>query len=190
MRIVFFGAPGSGKGTQAAILKSTYGIPHISTGDLLRGHVARGTELGRKAKAVMEAGQLVSDDLVLGMLEDRLAEADAKPGFILDGYPRNLVQADALGSLLARIEKPLDVVIKLNVPNEAILERCEKRFAAEGRKDDNPDIVRGRLAVYAEQTAPVADYYRASGKLVEVDGVGQLDDVTGRILAAVNGAAA
>ncbi|HRG16545.1 MAG TPA: adenylate kinase [Pseudomonadota bacterium] len=189
MRIVFFGAPGSGKGTQAAILKSTFGIPHISTGDLLRGHVARGTELGRKAKAVMEAGQLVSDDLVLGMLEDRLAEDDARPGFILDGYPRNLVQADALGALLVRIGQPLDVVIKLNVPNEAILERCAKRFAEQGRKDDDPDVVRGRLAVYAEQTAPVAEFYTRAGKLVEVDGVGELTDVTARILAAVKSAA-
>lgn len=189
MRIVFFGAPGSGKGTQAAILKSTFGIPHISTGDLLRGHVARGTELGRKAKAVMEAGQLVSDDLVLGMLEDRLAEDDAKPGFILDGYPRNLVQADALGVLLARIGQPLDVVIKLNVPNEAILARCAKRFAEQGRKDDDPEVVRGRLAVYAEQTAPVAEFYTRAGKLVDVDGVGELADVTARILAAVKSAA-
>jgi adenylate kinase len=189
MRIVFFGAPGSGKGTQAAILKSTFGIPHISTGDLLRGHVARGTELGRKAKEVMEAGQLVSDDLVLGMLEDRLAEADAVPGFILDGYPRNLIQADALGVLLARIGQPLDIVIKLNVPHEAILERCAKRFAAEGRKDDNPEVVRGRLGIYAEQTAPVAEFYRKAGKLVEVDGVGELPDVTGRILGAVKAVA-
>lgn len=185
MRIVFFGAPGSGKGTQAAILKSTFGIPHISTGDLLRGHVARGTELGRQAKAVMEAGQLVSDNLVLGMLEDRLAEVDAKPGFILDGYPRNLVQADALGNLLERIGQPLDVVIKLNVPNEAILARCAKRFAEQGRKDDDPEVVRDRLDVYASQTAPVADFYARSGKLVEVDGVGELADVTARILAAV-----
>jgi len=185
MRIVFFGAPGSGKGTQAAILKNTYGIPHISTGDLLRGHVARGTELGRIAKTVMDAGNLVSDDLVLGMLEDRLDETDAAPGFILDGYPRNLVQANSLAALLARIGKPLDIVIKLNVPNASILERCAKRFAAEGRKDDNPDVVRDRLEVYARQTAPVAEFYAASGKLVEVDGVGELKDVTSRILAAV-----
>ena len=185
MRIVFFGAPGSGKGTQAAILKQTYGIPHVSTGDLLRGHVARGTELGKIAKSVMDAGNLVSDELVLGMLEDRLDEADAAPGFILDGYPRNLAQADALAALLARINKPLDIVIKLNVPNENILERCAKRFAAEGRKDDNPDVVRDRLAVYARQTAPVAEFYAASGKLVEIDGVGALNDVTARILAAV-----
>jgi adenylate kinase len=143
----------------------------------------------RKAKSVMEAGQLVSDDLVLGMLEDRLAEDDAKPGFILDGYPRNLVQADALGALLARIGQPLDVVIKLNVPNEAILERCAKRFAEQGRKDDDPEVVRGRLAVYAEQTAPVAEFYTRAGKLVEVDGVGELAEVTARILATVKPAA-
>ena len=189
MRIVFFGAPGSGKGTQATLLKSRFGIPHISTGDLLRGHVARGSALGLQAKTVMEAGQLVSDELVLGMLEDRLAEADAAPGFILDGYPRNLAQADALGTLLDRIGKPLDVVIKLNVPNAAILERCAIRFAAEGRKDDNPEVVRGRLAVYAEQTAPVAAYYARAGKLVEIDGVGELAEITARILAAVQACA-
>ena len=189
MRIVFFGAPGSGKGTQATILKTTFGIPHISTGDLLRGHVARGTPLGLKAKSVMEAGNLVSDELVLGMLEDRLAESDAAAGFILDGYPRNLAQADALGALLSRIDKPLDIVIKLNVPNEKILERCAKRFAAEGRKDDNPEVVRGRLAVYAEQTAPVAAFYAQAGKLVEIDGVGELPEVTERILSAVKAAA-
>jgi len=189
MRIVFFGAPGSGKGTQATFLKTTFGIPHISTGDLLRGHVARGTELGLKAKSVMDKGNLVSDDLVLGMLEDRLAETDAGAGFILDGYPRNLAQAGALGNLLERIDKPLDVVIKLNVPNERILERCAKRFAAEGRKDDNPEVVKDRLAIYALQTAPVAAYYAQAGKLVEVDGVGELHEVTARILSAVKAAA-
>jgi adenylate kinase len=181
MRLVLLGAPGSGKGTQAARLKTALGVPHISTGDMLRAAVAAGTPMGLKAKAVMEAGQLVSDDILLGMLEDRLAQADAGAGFILDGYPRNLAQADALDHLLAKIGQPLDAVIKLEVPNEAIIGRCEIRFKAEGRADDNPETVRKRLAIYAEQTAPVADFYASRGKLQAVDGVGELDEVTARI---------
>ncbi|MDW2982887.1 MAG: adenylate kinase [Rhodanobacter sp.] len=181
MRLVLLGAPGSGKGTQAARLKTALGVPHISTGDMLRAAVAAGTAMGLKAKAVMEAGQLVSDDILLGMLEDRLAQADAKAGFILDGYPRNLAQADALEHLLAKLGQPLDAVVKLDVPNEAIIGRCEIRFKAEGRADDNPDTVRRRLAIYAEQTAPVADFYASRGKLQVVDGVGELAEVTARI---------
>jgi adenylate kinase len=181
MRLVLLGAPGSGKGTQAARLKADLNVPHISTGDMLRAAVAAGTPLGLKAKAVMDAGQLVSDDILLGMLEERLAQDDARNGFILDGYPRNLAQADALDHLLARIGQPLDAVIKLEVPGEAIIGRCQIRFQAEGRADDNPDTVRKRLGVYAEQTAPVADFYAKRGKLQVVDGVGQLDEVTARI---------
>jgi adenylate kinase len=181
MRLVLLGAPGSGKGTQAARLKADLGVPHISTGDMLRAAVAAGTPLGLKAKAVMHAGQLVSDDILLGMLEERLAQDDARNGFILDGYPRNLAQADALDHLLARIGQPLNAVIKLEVPNETIIGRCQIRFQAEGRADDNPETVRKRLGVYAEQTAPVADFYAKRGKLQVVDGVGQLDEVTARI---------
>ncbi|MEO6801295.1 MAG: adenylate kinase [Rhodanobacter sp.] len=181
MRLVLLGAPGSGKGTQAARLKTALGVPHISTGDMLRAAVAAGTAMGLKAKAVMEAGQLVSDDILLGMLKDRLSQDDARAGFILDGYPRNLAQADALDHLLARISQPLDAVVKLEVPNEAIISRCEIRFKAEGRADDNPDTVRKRLAIYAEQTAPVAEFYARGGKLQVIDGVGDLDQVTARI---------
>ena len=181
MRLVLLGAPGSGKGTQAARLKADLNVPHISTGDMLRAAVAAGTPLGLKAKAVMDAGQLVSDDILLGMLEERLAQDDARNGFILDGYPRNLAQADALDHLLSRIGQPLDAVIKLEVPNEAIIGRCQIRFQAENRADDNPDTVRKRLGVYAEQTAPVADFYAKRGKLQIVDGVGELDEVTARI---------
>ena len=181
MRLVLLGAPGSGKGTQAARLKTALGVPHISTGDMLRAAVAAGTAMGLKAKAVMEAGQLVSDDILLGMLEDRLAQADAKAGFILDGYPRNVAQAEALDHLLAKLGQPLDAVVKLEVPNEAIIGRCEIRYKAEGRADDNPDTVRRRLAIYAEQTAPVADFYASRGKLQVVDGVGELAEVTARI---------
>ncbi|UPG89581.1 adenylate kinase [Luteibacter aegosomaticola] len=190
MRFVLFGAPGSGKGTQAARLKQDYGIPHISTGDLLRGEIKEGTELGKKAKALMDAGHLLPDDIMLGIIEHRLAQADAKPGFILDGYPRNLAQADALDSVLAKIGQPLDVVIKLEVPFDAIVARCEVRFEAEHRPDDEPETVKKRLGIYADQTAPVAEFYAKRGKLKIVDGVGDLDDVTARIKAALNDASA
>ncbi|MEO5811085.1 MAG: adenylate kinase [Rhodanobacter sp.] len=181
MRLVLLGAPGSGKGTQASRLTAELGVPHISTGDMLRAAVAAGTPMGRQAKAVMASGQLVSDDILLGMLQDRLAQPDAEAGFILDGYPRNLAQADALDQLLAKIGRPLDVVVKLDVPTAVIVGRCEIRFKAEGRADDNPDTVRKRLAIYAEQTAPVADFYVRAGKLKVVDGVGELAEVTSRI---------
>ena len=187
MRLVLLGAPGSGKGTQAAMLKAALKVPHISTGDLLRAAVKAGTPLGVKAKAVMEAGKLVSDDIVLGMLEERLAQPDAKGGFILDGYPRNLAQCEALEALLARINQPLDIAIKLKVPSELIVDRIAGRAAAEGRKDDTPETVRERLRVYAEQTAPVAEHFAAIGHLRVVDGVGEVDEVFKRIVAALPG---
>ena len=185
MRIVFFGPNGSGKGTQAGLLKTKLGIPHISTGDLLRAAVKAGTPLGLKAKVVMEAGQLVSDEIVLGMLEERLSRPDAAAGFILDGYPRNLAQCTALEDLLDRLQRPLDVAIQLDVPDSAILARCELRFAAEHRPDDDPAIVRKRLDIYREQTAPVAQHFADIGKLKHVDGVGELQAVFQRILAAL-----
>jgi len=185
MRLVLLGAPGSGKGTQAELLKTELGVPHISTGDLLRAAVKAGTPLGLKAKAVMEAGQLVSDEIVLGMLEERLAQPDATAGFILDGYPRNVAQCEALERLLARIGQPLEVAIKLDVPTELIVDRIAGRAAKEGRKDDTPETVRERLRVYTEQTEPVAGHFAAIGKLTKVDGVGELAEVSRRILAAL-----
>jgi adenylate kinase len=185
MRIVFLGAPGSGKGTQATRLKGELGLAHISTGDLLRAAVAARTPLGLQAKAVMELGQLVSDDIVLGMLEERLAHADAKPGFILDGYPRNLAQCAALERLLARLRQPLDVAVLLSVPDGLLFERLAGRAQAEGRKDDTPETVRERLRVYQEQTAPVVAHFRERGALAEVDGVGTPDQVFSRIVSAV-----
>jgi len=187
MRLVLLGAPGSGKGTQAAMLKAELKVPHISTGDLLRAAVKAGTPLGLKAKAVMEAGKLVSDDIVLGMLEERLDEPDVGGGFILDGYPRNLAQCEALEALLERIGQPLDIAIKLKVPSELIVDRIAGRAAAEGRKDDTPETVRERLRVYAEQTQPVAQHFAALSKLQIVDGVGDVDEVFRRILAALRG---
>ena len=184
-RLVLVGPPGAGKGTQAKQLSAELGVPHISTGDLLRAAVKAGTPLGLKAKAVMEAGQLVSDEIVLGMLEERLAQPDATAGFILDGYPRNVAQCEALERLLARIGQPLEVAIKLDVPTELIVDRIAGRAAKEGRKDDTPETVRERLRVYTEQTEPVAGHFAAIGKLTKVDGVGELAEVSRRILAAL-----
>lgn len=190
MRIVLLGAPGSGKGTQAAMLKAELRVPHISTGDMLRAAVRAGTPLGLQAKTVMDAGHLVSDDLLMDMLEQRLAEPDARGGFILDGYPRNLTQCEALETLLGRLRQPVDIALKLDVPSELIVDRLAGRATAEGRKDDDPDTVRKRLSVYAEQTAPVADFYARLGRLAVLNGVGEVHEVFSRILAALPRAAA
>ena len=185
MRLVLLGPPGSGKGTQATSLKEQLQVPHISTGDLLRAEVAAGTELGKQAKAVMDAGNLVSDDILLGMLEARLAQADVANGFILDGYPRNVAQANALEALLADINQPLQAVVQLDVANELLVERIAGRAKAEGREDDNPESVRKRLQVYSDSTAPVIGFYEGRGSLAKVDGVGSLDEVFARIMAAL-----
>lgn len=186
MRLVLLGAPGSGKGTQATRLREHLQVPHISTGELLRAAVAAGSALGLQAKAVMEAGNLVSDDIVLGMLEERLLKPDTGNGFILDGYPRNLAQARALDALLDRIGQPADVAVQLDVATELLVDRLSGRAKLEGRADDSPDAVRKRLAVYSEQTAPVVDFYRNQGKLACVQGEGGMDEVFVRILEAIN----
>ena len=185
MRLVLLGPPGSGKGTQATRLKEKLGIAHISTGDMLRAEIAAGTELGKQAKTVMDAGNLVSDDILLGMLESRLTQADVAKGFILDGYPRNVAQANAMDGLLAKIGQPLDAVVQLDVATELLVERIAGRAKAEGREDDNPESVRKRLQVYNDSTAPVIGFYEDRGTLAKIDGVGSLDEVLARILAAI-----
>lgn len=185
MRLVLLGAPGSGKGTQAARLREHLQVPHISTGDLLRAEVAAGSKLGLEAKGVMARGELVSDAILLGMLEDRLSRPDTAGGFILDGYPRNLAQADALDSLLTRLRQSFDYAVQLDVATELLVERIAGRAKAEGRADDTPESVRTRLKVYNDQTAPVIEYYRQHGQLTVVDGVGDLDVVFTRILEAI-----
>ena len=185
MRLVLLGAPGSGKGTQAARLKEHLQVPHISTGDLLRAEVAAGTPLGKEAKDIMARGELVSDAILLGMLEERFSRPDTANGFILDGYPRNLAQADALDKLLQRIGQPMDFALQLDVDNELLIERIAGRAKAEGRDDDNPESVRKRLKIYDELTAPVIEFYRQHGQLTVVDGVGSMDEVFNRIVEAI-----
>ncbi len=186
MRLVLLGPPGSGKGTQAARLNDYLQVPHISTGDLLRAEVAAGSPLGMQAKEVMARGDFVSDEILLGMLEDRLARPDTANGFILDGYPRNQVQADALGALLKKIGQPMDYAVQLEVPTDLLVDRIAGRAAAEGRADDTPEVVRNRLEKYTSQTAPVIDYYRQHGQLTVVNGVGSLDEVFSRMVEALS----
>lgn len=181
MRIVLFGAPGSGKGTQAHRLLEESGAPQIATGDLLRGAVAAGTELGKKAKAAMDAGDLVADELVVGMIRERLKEPDAEYGFILDGFPRSLAQAEALDQMLDDMGRPLQKVIHLKVDDDEIV----NRLLARGRADDTEATIRHRLEVFHKQTEPLLDYYDEQGKLATVEGVGEIDDIHRRINAAL-----
>ncbi|MGY6555337.1 MAG: adenylate kinase [Wenzhouxiangella sp.] len=186
MRIVLLGPPGSGKGTQAALLKDRLQVPHISTGDLLRAAVKAGTPLGLKAKAAMDAGDLVSDDLVLGLIEERLGQPDIASGYILDGFPRNLIQAEALDRMLARLQQPVDRALELKVDEEQIVQRLAKRAAAEGRSDDTEEVVRNRLSVYHQQTAPVTGHYDQHGVLARVDGIGSIEAINQRLVDALH----
>lgn len=186
MRMVLLGAPGSGKGTQGEKLVGHYGIPKISTGDALRAAVAAGTELGRKAKATMDAGQLVADDIVIGIVEERLGQPDARKGFVLDGFPRNTAQAQVLDTMLQRLGQPaVDKVVHLAVADEEIIKRLLERARKEGRADDKEDVIRRRIEVYNAETHPLLDYYRAQNKVVTVDGVGELETVFDRIVKAL-----
>jgi adenylate kinase len=181
MRIVLLGAPGSGKGTQAALLVQNLDLPHISTGEVLRSAAESGTVLGQKAKVVMDRGELVPDDIMLGLMEERLSQPDVENGFILDGYPRNIAQAEALDELLERLGQPVDEALQIDVDTEAVVRRIAKRAQQEGRSDDTEEVVRKRLDVYAEQTAPVVDYYGRRGILSRVLGDGTIDEVFQRI---------
>ncbi|MBK0401178.1 adenylate kinase [Limibaculum sp. M0105] len=213
VNIILLGPPGAGKGTQARILMEREGMVQLSTGDMLRAAVAAGTEVGRKAKAVMEAGQLVSDDIVIGVVSDRLDAPDVKQGVIFDGFPRTVAQAEALDALLAEKGMELGAVVSMEVDDEALVDRVSGRFtcakcgegyhdthkrpAREGvcdkcgstefkrRADDNAETVRERLNAYHAETAPLIDYYRAHGKLRTVDGMADINDVTAQIGTAI-----
>lgn len=215
MRIVLLGAPGSGKGTQAQRLIEKYGVPQISTGDLLRAAVAAGTELGVRAKAIMDAGKLVDDATMLGIIRERLAQADAARGFILDGFPRTVAQADGLGVLLGELGTPLSAVVLMNVDRDQLFKRltgrrtcrkCQRVFNVYTappsapppcggqcetpdlfqRPDDSEATIGKRLDVYAAQTAPLVDYYRGRGLLRTVDAEGDIDAITARLVAALS----
>jgi len=187
MRLLLLGPPGAGKGTQAARLVQKFGIPQLSTGEMLRAAVAAATPVGRKAKAVMESGALVSDEIVVGIIDDRIGEPDAKAGFILDGFPRTLAQAEALDALLASRRLKLDAAIELTVDPAKLVDRIVNRAAqaqAAGqpvRKDDDPEVFRSRLAAYERDTAAVTPFYRARGLLHEVDGMASIDQVSAAI---------
>jgi adenylate kinase len=182
MRIVLLGAPGSGKGTQAARMVERLGVPHISTGVLLRNAAKRGTELGLKAKSLTDRGELVPDDIMTDMIEERLSRPDVANGFILDGYPRNLSQAKSLDSMLERLGQPANEAIQIDVDPEQIFKRLAGRATKEHRSDDTEEVVRNRMRVYHEQTAPVIDYYEGRGMLTHVLGDGPVEVVLERIL--------
>lgn len=187
MRLIFLGPPGAGKGTQAKRLTDKYGIPQLSTGDMLRAAVSAGSEIGKRAKEVMDSGGLVSDDIVNQIVSERVEQADCANGFILDGYPRTVPQAKALSENLRQKDLVLDAVIELKVDQEALISRIENRvaetIAAGGtvRSDDNPESFRKRLSEYREKTAPLSAYYQEQGELVVLDGMADVDDVTAAI---------
>ena len=186
MRIVLLGPPGSGKGTQAAMLVEEFGLPHISTGALLRNAAKRGTELGLQAKAITDKGELVPDKIMSDMIEERLSRDDVANGFILDGYPRNVAQAKSLDVMLERLNQPADEAIHIDINAEQVIKRIAKRAKEEGRSDDAEETVRNRMRVYAEQTAPVADYYEERGLLTRVLGEGSIEEIFQRILSVLN----
>jgi adenylate kinase len=216
MNIVFLGPPGAGKGTQAKILIERYGIPQVSTGDMLREHRAKGTELGKKAQEYMDKGQLVPDEIILGMVKERLSQPDCQKGFILDGFPRTVAQAEALDKLLSEMGKKLDFALALIVPDDLLVERLTGRRTCKNcgmmyhikykppkvegkcdvcggelyqRPDDNEETVRNRLKVYHEQTAPLIEYYKNKGILREIDGSKSIEEITQQLISILEGKA-
>jgi adenylate kinase len=183
MNIILFGAPGAGKGTQAEKLVAKYGLVQLSTGDMLRAAISAGTDLGKRAKEIMDRGDLVSDDIIVGMIAARLDDKDCANGVILDGFPRTVAQAEALDEMLASKGLSLDGVIEIRVDEAALFARIENRAAETGgaRSDDNADTLRKRLAVYHENTAPLLPYYRDKGVLKSVDGMATIDEVAAQI---------
>jgi adenylate kinase len=186
MRLLIMGPPGAGKGTQAMRIAEHYGIPAISTGDIFRAMKNADTPLARQVRAIMESGGYVSDEITNEIVQDRLARPDCQGGFLLDGYPRTLQQVRTLDDHLAETGRPLDAVISLLADTDEVVVRLLRRAAIDGRSDDNEDTIRVRLQVYAEQTEPLLEVYRSRGLLVEVDGLGEVDEVSERVFAALD----
>ena len=180
-RLVLLGPPGAGKGTQAKVIATHFSIPAISTGDIFRANVSEGTELGLEAKRYMDAGEYVPDEVTNAMVRDRVGLEDAKPGFLLDGYPRTLAQVDELDAMLADNQVALDAVVALTADRDELVGRLLQRAHVEGRADDTEEVIRRRQEIYEEQTAPLIAVYRERGVLLDVDGMGEIDVVTHRI---------
>jgi adenylate kinase len=187
--LIMLGAPGAGKGTQAVRVAEMHGIPHISTGEMLRGAIAAGSDLGQKVKSIVESGALVPDELVIDVIRDRLAESDTRKGFVLDGFPRTLGQAEALDVLLAELGRPLEVVLELELAEDTAVERMLGRAAEQGRADDTPEVIRNRFEVYRRQTEPLSEHYRNKGILVAVDSTPSVDEVFTAIERVLDGVA-
>ncbi len=206
MNLLLYGAPGSGKGTQANMLRTRFGIPHIATGDMLRAEIASGTELGRQAQPILARGQYVPDDIMIGMIRNRLGEPDCAGGFIIDGFPRTVPQAEALDVLMRELDRRLDRILYLKVDVDELLQRlsgrlvcpaCQRTYppgtaacASDGtalvqREDDKAEAVRPRIEIYLSKTVPVLEHYRGTGVVSEIDGGGTIDEITGRVLAAI-----
>ena len=186
MNIILFGPPAAGKGTQAKRLVEQRGMVQLSTGDMLRAAIASGSELGQTVKDVLARGDLVTDEIVIALIKERLPEAEAAGGAIFDGFPRTVAQAEALDAMLAERGSGIDTVIRLKVDDAALINRIAKRFAGQGRADDNPETFKERLAVYNRQTAPLLPYYEGKDKLVEIDGMGGIDEVAAALDAALD----
>lgn len=180
------GPPGAGKGTQATAVADHFGVPAISTGNIFRANVAQGTPLGVEAKRYMDAGEYVPDEVTNNMVRNRISETDAQAGFLLDGYPRTVAQVEELDSMIAATGHRLDAVLCLTVDRESVVKRLLKRAEIEGRADDTEDVIRRRLEVYAEETEPLIEVYKTRGLVVEVDGMGEIDEVQQRIFAALD----
>lgn len=186
MRLIVMGPPGAGKGTQASTVAEHFNIPAVSTGDIFRAHVSRGTPLGLEAQRYMDAGDYVPDDVTNRMVRNRIDEADAVPGFVLDGYPRTLAQVDELDRMIKPTGHALDMAVVLSVDADEVVQRLLQRAQVEGRTDDTEDVIRRRQEVYVNQTQPLIDVYRDRGILLEVDGVGGVAEVTSRIFEALD----
>jgi adenylate kinase len=189
LNLVLFGPPGAGKGTQAKVITEQRGLPQLSTGDMLRAAIAAGTELGKASKAIMDRGDLVSDDIVVGIIGERYDQPDCAKGAVFDGFPRTIPQAEALDAMLAKRGRKIDLVIELKVDDKILIDRVEQRIKESGgttRSDDTPETLKARLAVYYKNTAPLLEYYKRQGKVVTVDGMQPIVEVTRQIGAAID----